>query len=64
MQCISMSWTPHNIDDDESYKIRGLAAHSEQDLLEEARGYICYHDNVREYSSFGYRTLFAYLKQQ
>ena len=45
-------------------RLEGWAAHSEQDLLEKARGYICYYDNVREYSSFGYQTLFAYLKHQ
>ena len=54
----------HRTDDDEFYRIRALAFHSEQDLLEEALGYIYYYNNVREHSSLDYQTPFAYLKHK
>jgi len=54
----------HRTDDDEFYKLRALALSSEQDLLEEAMGYIYYYNNLREHSSLDYQTPFAYLKQQ
>jgi transposase len=54
----------HRTDDDEFYRPRALAFHSEQDLLHEAMGYIYYYNNVREHSSLDYQTPFAYLKQQ
>jgi transposase len=54
----------HRTDDDEFYKLRALAFHNEQDLLEEALGYIYYYNNLREHSSLDYSTPFAYLKQQ
>jgi hypothetical protein len=49
---------------DEFYKLRALALSSEQDLLEEAMGYIYYYSNLREHSSLDYQTPFACLKQQ
>ena len=54
----------HRTDDDEFYKLRALLFHSEEDLLREATGYIYYYNNLREHSSLGYQTPFAYLKQQ
>ena len=54
----------HRTDDDEFYIPRASHIHSEQDLLDEALGYIYYYNNVREHSSLGYKTPFAYLKQQ
>jgi len=54
----------HRTDDDEFYKLRALVLSSEQDLLEEAMGYIYYYNNLREHSSLDYQTPFAYLKQQ
>ena len=53
----------HRTDDDEFYRLRTLAINSEQDLLSEAMGYMYYYNNVREHSSLGYQTPFAYLKQ-
>ncbi|MGD8968221.1 MAG: integrase core domain-containing protein, partial [Anaerolineae bacterium] len=54
----------HRTDDDEFYKLRALLIHSEEDLLDEATGYIYYYNNLREHSSLDYQTPFAYLKQQ
>jgi len=54
----------HRTDDDEFYKLRALAFHSEDHLLDEATGYIYYYNNLREHSSLDYQTPFAYLKQQ
>jgi transposase len=54
----------HRTDDDEFYRIRVSAVHTEQDLLEEAMGYMYYYNNVREHSSLDYQTPFAYLKQK
>jgi hypothetical protein len=41
-----------------------LLIHSQDDLLDEATGYIYYYNNLREHSSLDYRTPSAYLKQQ
>lgn len=54
----------HRTDDDEFYKLRALALHSEQHLLDEALGYSYYYNNLREHSSLDYQTPFAHLKQQ
>lgn len=54
----------HRTDDDEFYKLRALSFHSEQDLLDQAMGYIYYYNNLREHSSLDYQTPYAYLKQQ
>jgi transposase len=54
----------HRTDDDEFYIPRAMHIHSEQDLLDEALGYAYYYNNVREHSSLGYKTPFAYLKEK
>jgi len=54
----------HRTDDDEFYVLRVSHINSEQDLLDEALGYIYYYNNVREHSSLGYKTPFAHLKEQ
>jgi hypothetical protein len=54
----------HRTDDDEFYKLRAFAFHSEYALLDEALGYMYYYNNLREHSSLDYKTPFAYLKQQ
>jgi len=54
----------HRTDDDEFYIPRVSAIHKEQDLLDEALGYIYYYNNVREHSSLGHKTPFAHLKEQ
>jgi transposase len=54
----------HLTDDEEFYQLRALAIHSEQDLLDEATGYIYYYNNVREHSSINDKTPFAHLKEQ
>lgn len=54
----------HRTDDDEFYKLRAMAFHSEDDLLDEALGYIYYYNNLREHSSLNYETPFAYLQRQ
>ena len=54
----------HLTDDREFYQLRALSIHSEQDLLDEATGYIYYYNNVREHSSLDYQPPFAHLKQQ
>jgi hypothetical protein len=43
---------------------RVLGIRSEAGLSDEAMSYICYYDNLREHSSLGYQTPFAYLKSQ
>ena len=45
-------------------KLRAMAFHSEDDLLDEALGYIYYYNNLREHSSLNYETPFAYLQRQ
>ncbi len=54
----------HRTDDEEFYIPRVLHIKSEQELLEEAQGYIYYYDNVREHSSLNYKTPYQHLKQQ
>jgi hypothetical protein len=54
----------HRTDDDEFYIPRVTHIHNEQDLLDEALGYVYYYNNVREHSSLGYETPFANLKRQ
>lgn len=54
----------HRTDDDEFYIPRVLKIKSENDLLDEALGYIYYYNNVREHSSLGEKTPFEYLKEQ
>lgn len=54
----------HRTDDEEFYIPRVFAIRSEEDLLDEALGYIYYYNNVREHSSLDYQTPFASLKQQ
>jgi len=52
----------HRTDDEEFYVPRTLAIHSEEELLDEALGYIYYYNNVREHSSLSYQTPYAHLK--
>ena len=54
----------HLTDDDEFYRVRALAIHSEEDLLHEATGYIYYYNNVRDHSSLDYEAPFTHLRQQ
>ena len=54
----------HLTDDDEFYRVRALAIHSEEDLLNEATGYIYYYNNVRDHSSLDYHPPFSHLKRQ
>ncbi len=54
----------HRTDDEEFYIPRVLHIKNEADLLNEARGYIYYYDNVRGHSSLNYETPFARLKTQ
>ena len=62
----------HRTDDEEfpgqlrsraGYIPRALAIHSEEDLLNEALGYIYYYNNRREHSSLSYQTPFQFLKR-
>jgi putative transposase len=52
----------HRTDDDEFYIPRALYLKSENDLLQEAFGYMYYYNNVREHSALDYQTPFGYLK--
>ena len=54
----------HRTDDDEFYIPRVLHITSEQELLNEALGYIYYYNNLREHSSLGYQSPYQYLKRQ
>lgn len=54
----------HRTDDEEFYAARALAIKGEEELLDEALGYIYYYNNVREHSSLDYQTPFAHLKRQ
>jgi putative transposase len=54
----------HRTDDEEFYIPRVLAIRSEEELLDEAMGYMYYYNNVREHSSLNYLTPFEYLKKQ
>ena len=50
--------------DDEKFYIPGaLTLFSEDDLLNQAQGYVHY-NNLREHSSLGYQTPFHHLKKQ
>ncbi len=54
----------HRTDDDEFYIPRTFKIESESDLLNESLNYIHYYNNVREHSSLGYQTPFAFLQKQ
>lgn len=54
----------HRTDDDEFYIPRVLKIKSEEDLLNEALGYLYYYNNLREHSALDYQTPYAYLKKQ
>lgn len=54
----------HRTDDEEFYIPRVLAIASEQQLLDEALGYLYYYNNVREHSSLAYRTPYQHLRAQ
>lgn len=54
----------HLTDDEEFYIPRVLSITSEQQLLDEALGYMYYYNNVREHSSLDYRTPYEALKAQ
>ena len=54
----------HRTDDEEFYIPRALAIASEQQLLDEALGYIYYYNNVREHSSLNYQTPYQHLQRQ
>ncbi len=54
----------HRTDDDEFYISRVFKIKSDEDLLDEALGYIYYYNNLREHSSLNDKTPFAYLKAQ
>jgi len=54
----------HRTDDEEFYIPRTLAIKSEDDLLDEALGYIYYYNCVREHSSLDYQAPFSHLKRQ
>ncbi|UCC78217.1 MAG: transposase [Anaerolineales bacterium] len=45
----------HRTDDDEFYIPCVAHIHSDQDLLDEALGYLHYYKDVREHSSLGYQ---------
>lgn len=54
----------HRTDDEEFYIPRALQIKSEEDLLDQALGYLYYYNSVREHSSLDYQTPFAHLKRQ
>jgi len=54
----------HRTDDEEFYIPRVFAIRSEEQLLDEAMGYMYYYNNVREHSALGYHTPFEILKEQ
>lgn len=54
----------HRTDDDEFYIPRVFKIKSEQNLLDEAMGYMYYYNNIREHSSLNNLTPFAHLKQK
>ena len=54
----------HRTDDDEFYIPRVFKIKSEQNLLDEAMGYMYYYNNVREHSSLNDLTPFVHLKKQ
>ena len=54
----------HRTDDEEFYIPRVLRITTEQQLLDEAMGYMYYYNNVREHSALGYRTPFQALQAE
>ena len=54
----------HRTDDEEFYIPRVLQIKSKKDLLNKARGYIYYYNNVREHSSLDDQIPYQYLKMQ
>ena len=54
----------HRTNDEEFYIPRVLQIKSKKDLLNEARGYIYYYNNVREHSSLDDQIFYQYLKMQ
>jgi putative transposase len=54
----------HRTDDEEFYIPRVMQITSEQELLDEALGYVYYYNNLREHSSLDYRTPFEALSAQ
>ena len=54
----------HRTDDDEFYKLRAYDLRSEQDLIDQATGYIHYYNNFREHSSLDYQTPAAHVRHQ
>ena len=54
----------HLTDDEEFYRPRVLEITSEEELLEEALGYMYYYNNVREHSALDYRTPYEVLSGQ
>jgi len=50
----------HRTDDEEFYIPRTLEINSETALLNEAMGYMYYHNNMREHSSIDYPAPFSY----
>jgi len=54
----------HRTDDEEFYIPRVLKIKSENDLLDEALGYLYFYNNIREHSSLSDKTPFDYLKEK
>jgi len=54
----------HRTDDEEFYIPRALRIKSEEELLEEALGYIYYYNNLREHSSLNNQTPYQHLKMR
>jgi len=54
----------HRTDDDEFYIPRVFKIKNDQDLLDEAMGYLYYYNNLREHSSLKDKTPFECLKEQ
>ena len=54
----------HRTDDDEFYIPRVTHIQNEQDLPDEAMGYVYYCNNIRDHPALGYETPFANLKRQ
>jgi len=54
----------HRTDDEEFYIPRTLSITNEQQLLDEAMGYVYYYNNLREHSALGYRTPFQALQAE
>ena len=54
----------HRTDDDEFYIPRSFRLRSENDLLDEAMGYMYYYNNLREHSALNYQPPYQVLKQR